>query len=993
MVAGARAGAAANAHLADATATASTLNYALGTRHMKSWMHGAAHGAPAASPPVASNPTPAASNPAPAYAPNPHRKRGRPRKYPLPDAHHHQHATDARPPSALSHERLPASNSTSPQLPNVVTNRARPASPSHAHIVEFPSPTPSADDVYSADAHEPETSHTATFRRSSFAPLQSPSAFGQPASLGQHASVWKRPAGDDPAAGEKRARIDTAPRRQPSVATRTPSTASSSDPTPQWIRDTTAVLQGQDFSHNPSRDQTSSAQTASPQLTHASPLVPTQPFGVLPNAQQLAHQPAHPHRAVVSPRQAPEDVTCYSVELCNRMIEVFKIGISAHSDGDQLRLHTIEDAVKMQDWAYLTLHQYYCLMTCSVPSLPVDLQRHPNFNATYSLMHNLLQDTWPLTKPFLRFFCTFPFSLDSLASTWPATYQQSVRIMATFLDHSPRILQLKDASERRRVPPMPREIADCSVTSPMIERLLVQSIIRALGTFYPQGPAQIVFLEQTLRAFYLAQTDFRQRRSHGQLGGRQQADEEWQAWVSNFAQITRSIELSIRQSLQSNNPLSPEMHQQPQPQANNRPSETTVRHRPQPPPPATYGRAASQVQPSSRRQRHTALLPRRGVLLQQQRVPNPARYGLHQAHLRSPVLQASDHSTPLHYFWQGFFKKPTKVVNANNAIETISFTLSQEDMRLIAPVIPAAPGAPDSRAIDEHHKTARLRCVKWRSDEEPTESAWAVAETSWIPHAYFIFNETPLQLRKKIHHGKDLPVDLTGLLREGPNTLEISVMSPAHDKAHHNYLLAVELLGARSSTSIKADCLANTIPAPSVLAAIKRKLAPRPASDSDADDLVIVATSLTIALRDPFTASHIPLTPVRAASCAHNEAFDLDTFLATRARAGDVSRADAWRCPICRGDARPCVLAVDGLLAHVRGVLEKRGELGVRAIEIDASGGWRVKKEVREGVRDESEDEDDGVQSVARSAARRASASASAAATAPAVEVIDLDSD
>lgn len=87
----------------------------------------------------------------------------------------------------------------------------------------------------------------------------------------------------------------------------------------------------------------------------------------------------------------------------------------------------------------------------------------------------------------------------------------------------------------------------------------------------------------------------------------------------------------------------------------------------------------------------------------------------------------------------------------------------------------------------------------------------------------------------------------------------------------------------------------------------------------------------------------------------HIDCFDLETFLQTRRRKGNVSVADQWRCPICNADARPPQLIVDGFLEEVRATLEKQGALQTRAIVVQQDGSWKPKAEVRDpnGVSDD----------------------------------------
>lgn len=449
-------------------------------------------------------------------------------------------------------------------------------------------------------------------------------------------------------------------------------------------------------------------------------------------------------------------------------------------------------------------------------------------------------------------------------------------------------------------------------------------------------------------------------------------NQQWQVPPQNWqlqSHQNQQPQPQRQQQLQHQQREQHQQHQQPlvSPQVNSRPA------------------ASPAVSSPRHRQGFMALLPRPGVRQQQQRVPMPMRLSLHQAHLRSPTLQASRLSPAVNYFWQGFVAEPQRVTNANNGIQKLSFRLHAKELAALARLLPTPPGAPERRAIGKESKMIRLRCVNWPQSERPPDHDWAVASNSWIPHSYFKFNGVSLELRKKLHNGKDLPVDLTGLVREELNVLEVAVMSNASDTKHRDYLLAVEYLGALSDARVKQCCQEQAVSAAKILNDIKRKLSYSTINDDD--DMVVIESTLTINLRDPFSASKICDTPVRGRACLHNECFDLDTFLETRPKKGDVTAADQWRCPICKADARPHTLIVDGFLVEVRKELAKRGALDIRAIEVDKEGRWRPKIEKRDpnGVQDG--DTPEPVPASARSSASRQVVLPSAH------EIIDLDSD
>jgi hypothetical protein len=163
-------------------------------------------------------------------------------------------------------------------------------------------------------------------------------------------------------------------------------------------------------------------------------------------------------------------------------------------------------------------------------------------------------------------------------------------------------------------------------------------------------------------------------------------------------------------------------------------------------------------------------------------------------------------------------------------------------------------------------------------------------------------------------------------------------------------LIAIEGMDVSSHESIKQHCLNQScVAADQVLQSIKKKLA-----GVDDDEITIVQSTLTIGLFDPFSQAKMCDIPVRSKACPHNDCFDLDTFLQSRPRKGDASVADHWKCPICKSDARPQMLIVDGFIEDVQKQLELQGLASTRYILVQQDGSWQPKAEVREGVSDET---------------------------------------
>lgn len=123
-------------------------------------------------------------------------------------------------------------------------------------------------------------------------------------------------------------------------------------------------------------------------------------------------------------------------------------------------------------------------------------------------------------------------------------------------------------------------------------------------------------------------------------------------------------------------------------------------------------------------------------------------------------------------------------------------------------------------------------------------------------------------------------------------------------------------------------------------AAIQKRLAPI----NHDDDLAVVTDNLNISLVDPFTARVFDI-PARSRHCSHLECFDRDTFINTRKSvSGPTPMVEEWRCPICKADARPQFLVVDGFFAEIHTELTQSNRLNeARAIQVRIDGSWTLK--------------------------------------------------
>lgn len=952
-------------------ATAQTLNYALGNLggRQKSWMMPLPSSAPALPPIV---PAELTQNPLPFTV----RGRGRPRKQPIFPAPSSTHASAesliTRP--TVETEPQPLSNSTSPQLPNVVAHQN---SANHGHSVArvLPSPTPSD-----------ETSRCPPAAPYKTAPLKRVSeGYGQQMDKRRRSEAYAGPAANP-----------TNP--QPDLPRRPSGHYSQlGSPMPGQM--------GQTISRNPSLGMMASPQLPQgmqfqdPRLSRTLP----QPYSPQAVSQEPVSRPVfrfiQPDNTPTTPL-APDLMSqgWYTKKDCLQILMQFQASqppISPHSQ-DRKRFLVLQGAVEMSDWPYLTMHQCYCLITHAPHMLPAGLKALPGLPQAQRILHDVLDANHILSPNYLHFFSHFPYPMQQIAAMWPATFEHQAQLFRQFVDQSHNYNQMKAICEHRRCPPLTRELAvELRIPSLTFQRLLFTAflwcICRTVIMNPNVKPLLAKFENDIVVVFEQNQNYHYTRHAYSAAETPEQSQQieydEDRIWGSKLRALVDTFEANLRKKgasladhtygapqpqqqvhappSQPSQPQQVQAQSQPQRVQTSSPAVPPLNHLQQMPPRTTRSVDAvsaqaviQQLRGLGRPPMHPAqptgvpsaprggpLLPAAGYQQPQQRVPNPARFGLHQARLQSPVLRAQSKSSPLYTFCQNFLKSPTRLSSPGRAIEKWTITLTPYDMQRIGKTIPDQLGGPGTVNINETTKFARLRCVKWPGSEW-TEDRWAVADTSWIPHSYYTLNDTPLEPRKKIHYGKDMPIDLTRLLKEGENVLEIAVMARSGETTHLNHMLAIEAMVVSSHESIIKHCLNQSrVPADKVLQSIKNKL-----SAVDDDEISVVESTLTIGLFDPFSQATMCDIPVRSKACPHNDCFDLETFLQSRPRKGDASVADQWKCPICKSDARPQMLFVDGFMEQIKKQLKARGLADTRHIIVRQDGNWKPKAEVREGV-------------------------------------------
>ena len=362
---------------------------------------------------------------------------------------------------------------------------------------------------------------------------------------------------------------------------------------------------------------------------------------------------------------------------------------------------------------------------------------------------------------------------------------------------------------------------------------------------------------------------------------------------------------------------------------------------------------------------------------------NPEITALHQAHARSPRLEAENlpsgvpEDDPSRRYYQSVKDLATapKQIPVMSSMSYLEFLVPEESFALVSKDKVIGSDRLPVRKFKRGSLQYRLRCIQPKCDASNCSiSEWIVSDTVWPETVFVEINAQQLEVRRKNHYGKDLPVDITqyvvpNILPGNVNRIKISI--PRLRKATRDkwYFVAVEVVEVLQHSQIMEMCTKNQrIPASRTLDAIKKSLAPPP-TDED-DDFAMVVSDLSIDLADPFTA-RIFDTPVRGNCCLHRECFDLETFLLTRnskpKRPNQPSMIDIWKCPLCGRDARPYSLQVDDFLASVRAELAAQDNLDTKAILISADGGWRakpqprpVKRKATNDLNDEDPDSSDG---------------------------------
>lgn len=328
-------------------------------------------------------------------------------------------------------------------------------------------------------------------------------------------------------------------------------------------------------------------------------------------------------------------------------------------------------------------------------------------------------------------------------------------------------------------------------------------------------------------------------------------------------------------------------------------------------------------------------------------VANPRMTALHQASAHEPHLSFEPPKDPLKSTKIFRFVKQVYVTEATIGRTTPYhnqiFQVQASELMMVAQDANDLRGRP-IRKVSSGTLLYRIRCTKtFGQCHVPMESQVVTADTYWPPSITVLLNGAALEIRRKSHHGKDLPIDVTRMIKEGANEMEAAVIC-LDEHNNDRYAVCIEKVEVIDEELIKSHLV--TMPWEQALAGIHDRVQPTLEADPDVE---VVDCPTVLDLTDPFTAG-IFTTPVRGRECRHHQCFDLGIFLQTRKTAAPAQpcEPEEFRCPICKGDARPPSLILDGFFVKVRAELESLGRLDVKAVVLREGDKWEIKEERNE---------------------------------------------
>ena len=322
----------------------------------------------------------------------------------------------------------------------------------------------------------------------------------------------------------------------------------------------------------------------------------------------------------------------------------------------------------------------------------------------------------------------------------------------------------------------------------------------------------------------------------------------------------------------------------------------------------------------------------------------PLITALHHARALSPAISTGAKEDCFGCV-QNIFMAPN-ALNCRIRHQQYSVPLSMEDINALANDTYSVVGTAHARLMSPNSYTYRIKCVKSKLDAAmPGKQEWKISSHCWPPYVAILLNDQALEIRRKSHYVKDLPVDVTRIVKEGQNTLTMAIMNPLSDSmSDEQYFVGLEAIETLTQSQVK-----NLISSLDEQTA-RQHILSRTRIGSTDPDIELLHQDIVLNLTDPFSAQMFEI-PVRGSSCTHIQCFDLDNFLRTRSGSTSEDTAkgpcnpDEFKCPICNGDVSPGNLVIDVFFKNIRAKLHAIGRLDVKAVTLGVDGEWAIKEE------------------------------------------------
>ncbi|EFZ02969.2 MIZ/SP-RING zinc finger [Metarhizium robertsii ARSEF 23] len=232
---------------------------------------------------------------------------------------------------------------------------------------------------------------------------------------------------------------------------------------------------------------------------------------------------------------------------------------------------------------------------------------------------------------------------------------------------------------------------------------------------------------------------------------------------------------------------------------------------------------------------------------------------LHLARSRSPRrVTAEGPGTRYYQYLDRFAVKPTALFHQNGAIQTFDFAVTSTEFAERSQLLHF------EEAKVHRYQQGSLRYRLRLSGQLPEDTTtciadWASSPCVWPQEVYIKFNDEAVFPLRPQHFHQNLPIELTDMIRQGFNTVKISLPeNPENYKDTSVYYLAVEIIKTMDHESTFAMVMElEAFSVEQTEKEIEKRLRP-----DDSDDVIVQDDSLCISLIDPFSASMVK-SPVR----------------------------------------------------------------------------------------------------------------------------------